>query len=33
MALHLLNLGAGGLTEDQIAKGLADVGAQLGSSF
>lgn len=26
---HLLSLGAGGLSEDQIATGLADVGAQL----
>lgn len=33
MTLHLLNLGAGGMTEDQIAKALADVGAQLGSHF
>ena len=33
MTLHLLSLGAGGLTEDQIAKGLADVGAQLGAHF
>lgn len=30
---HLLNLGAGGLNEDQIAKALADVGAQLGGHF
>lgn len=30
---HLLSLGAGGLTEDQIAMGLADVGAQLKSNF
>ncbi len=29
MTLHLLDLGAGGLSEDQIAKGLADIGAQL----
>lgn len=33
LSLHLLSLGAGGLTEDQIAKGLADVGAQLGAHF
>jgi len=33
LTLHLLSLGAGGLTEDQIAKGLADVGAQLGVHF
>lgn len=33
MALHLVNLGAGGLTEDQITKGFADVGAQLGAHF
>lgn len=30
---HLLSLGAGGLSEDQIAKAMADVGAQLGSHF
>jgi len=30
---HLLNLGAGGLNEDQITKALADVGAQLGGHF
>ncbi|SFK88610.1 zinc protease [Nitrosomonas aestuarii] len=30
---HLLNLGAGGLSEDEIAKALADVGAQLGGNF
>lgn len=33
LTLHLLNLGAGGLNEDQIATALADVGAQLGSHF
>lgn len=33
MALHLVNLGAGGLTEDQLTKGFADVGAQLGAHF
>lgn len=33
MTLHLVNLGAGGLTEDQITKGFADVGAQLGAHF
>ncbi len=33
MALHLLSLGAGGMTEDQIAKAFADVGAQLGAHF
>jgi len=33
MTLQLLNLGAGGLSEDQIAKALADVGAQLGGNF
>ena len=33
LALHLLNLGAGGLSEDQIAKAVADVGAQLGAHF
>lgn len=30
---HMLNLGAGDLSEDQITKALADVGAQLGSHF
>lgn len=30
---HLLSLGAGGLSEDQIATGLADVGAQLKNNF
>ena len=30
---HLLSLGAGGLSEDQIATALADVGAQLHSHF
>ncbi len=30
---HLLNLGAGGLNEDQITKALADVGAQVGGHF
>ncbi|TXI16996.1 MAG: insulinase family protein [Nitrosomonas sp.] len=30
---HLLSLGAGGLTEDEIATALADVGAQLKSHF
>lgn len=30
---HLLNVGAGGLSEDQITKALADVGAQLGGHF
>lgn len=30
---HLLSLGAGGLSEDQIATALADVGAQLKSQF
>lgn len=30
---HLLSLGAGGLSEDQIAMALADVGAQLNSHF
>lgn len=33
MTRHLLKLGAGGLSEDQITKALADVGAQLGSHF
>lgn len=30
---QLLDLGAGGLSEEQIAKALADVGAQLGGHF
>jgi len=30
---HLLNLGANGLSEDDIANALADVGAQLGGHF
>lgn len=30
---HLLSLGAGGLSEDQIATALADVGAQLNNHF
>ncbi|MDD3883726.1 MAG: pitrilysin family protein [Gallionella sp.] len=30
---HLLDLGAGGLGEDEIARNLADLGAQLGGSF
>jgi zinc protease len=33
LALYLLTLGAGGLTEDQISKSIADVGAQLGAHF
>ncbi|MGH8763645.1 MAG: M16 family metallopeptidase [Nitrosospira sp.] len=33
LTLHLVNLGAGGLSEDQIAKAIADVGAQLGAHF
>ncbi|MDD2684562.1 MAG: pitrilysin family protein [Gallionella sp.] len=30
---HLLDLGAEGLSEDDIARGMADIGAQLGGSF
>lgn len=30
---HLLDLGAEGLSEDDIARGIADIGAQLGGSF
>lgn len=30
---HMLALGAGGVSEDDIAKGLADVGASLGGAF
>lgn len=30
---HMLKLGAGGLSEDEIAKALADAGAQLGGNF
>ena len=33
LVLHLMDLGAGGLSEDQISKALADVGAQLGAHF
>ena len=33
LTLQLLSLGAGGLSEDQIAKSLADVGAELGGRF
>lgn len=33
MTLGMMRLGAGGLTESQIAERLADVGAQLGSRF
>lgn len=33
MTLYLLSLGAGGLNEDEIAKALADVGAQMGAHF
>jgi len=30
---HMLNLGAGGLSEDDISRRLADVGAQLGATI
>jgi zinc protease len=30
---HLLDLGSEGLTEDEVARGMADVGAQFGGSF
>jgi len=30
---HLLDLGSQGLTEDETARGMADLGAQLGGSF
>ena len=30
---HLLDLGAEGLSEDDISRGMADIGAQLGGSF
>jgi len=30
---HLLDMGAGGLGEDEIARNLADLGAQMGGSF
>ncbi len=33
LTLYLLTLGAGGLTEDQISRSIADVGAQLGAHF
>jgi len=32
LAAHTLNLGAGGLSEDDISRRLADVGAQLGAN-
>lgn len=33
LAQHLLDLGSLGLTEDDIARGMADLGAQLGGGF
>lgn len=30
---HLLDLGADGLSEDDVARGMADIGAQFGGSF
>ncbi|MDZ4201783.1 MAG: pitrilysin family protein [Gallionella sp.] len=30
---HLLDLGSEGLSEDDVARGMADIGAQLGGSF
>lgn len=33
LTLQLLDLGAGGLSEDEISKSLADVGAQLSARF
>lgn len=33
MTRHLLKLGTNGMSEDQITKALADVGAQLGTHF
>lgn len=33
LTLYLLSLGAGGLSEDHIARAIADVGAQLGAHF
>ncbi len=30
---HLLDMGAEGMNEDDIARGMADIGAQLGGSF
>ncbi len=33
LTLHMLQMGAGGLSDDAIARRLADVGAQLGPSF
>jgi len=33
LAHHLLDLGSEGLTEDDAARGMADVGAQFGGSF
>ena len=33
LAHHLLDLGAEGLSEDDIARGMADIGAQFGGGF
>lgn len=33
LTLHMLSLGAGGLGEDEIARRIADVGAQLNGNF
>ncbi len=33
MTHHLLDLGSEGLNEDEISRGMADIGAQLGGSF
>lgn len=33
LAHHLLDLGSEGLSEDDVARGMADIGAQLGGSF
>ena len=33
MTHHLLTLGAGGMTEEEISRRMADIGASLGGSF
>ena len=33
LVAHMMQLGAGGMSEEEIAKKLADVGAQMGDSF
>ena len=33
LTVHLLQLGAGGMNDDEIARKLADIGAEMGESF